>query len=84
MAREKSSDDYRDYVIRDGRFIGKFEEMYKKVYGNAKITISKAFEAQPVDAFVKVDSVNAAAGKIWLQTWYQPVPGLRLIRHGGG
>ncbi len=34
---------------------GKFEEMYKKVYGNAKITISKAFEAQPVDAFVKVD-----------------------------
>jgi sulfhydrogenase subunit delta len=34
---------------------GKFEEMYKKVYGNAKISISKAFEAQPVDAFVKVD-----------------------------
>ena len=35
-------------------------------------------------AFVKVDSVNAAAGKVWLQTWYQLVPGLRLIRHGGG
>ncbi len=34
---------------------GGYEERYKKVYGNAKITISKAFEAQPVDAFVKVD-----------------------------
>jgi sulfhydrogenase subunit delta len=33
----------------------KFDEMYKKVYGNAKIAISKAFEAQPIDAFVKVD-----------------------------
>ena len=34
---------------------GKWEEMYKKVYGNAKISVSKAFEAQPIDAFVKVD-----------------------------
>jgi sulfhydrogenase subunit delta len=34
---------------------GNFEERYKKVYGNAKITLSKAFEAQPIDAFVKVD-----------------------------
>jgi sulfhydrogenase subunit delta len=34
---------------------GKYDEMYKKVYGNAKISVSKAFEAQPVDAFVKVD-----------------------------
>jgi len=34
---------------------GGFEERYRKVYGNAKITVSKAFEAQPVDAFVKVD-----------------------------
>jgi len=34
---------------------GKYDEMYKKVYGDAKISISKAFEAQPVDAFVKVD-----------------------------
>lgn len=34
---------------------GKWEEMYKKVYGNAKINVSKAFEAQPIDAFVKVD-----------------------------
>ena len=34
---------------------GGYEERYKKVYGNAKITLSKAFEAQPVDAFVKVD-----------------------------
>lgn len=23
------SDDYHDYVIKDGKFIGKFEEMYK-------------------------------------------------------
>jgi sulfhydrogenase subunit delta len=34
---------------------GGWEERYKKVYGNAKITVSKAFEAQPIDAFVKVD-----------------------------
>jgi sulfhydrogenase subunit delta len=34
---------------------GKWDEMYKKVYGNAKINVSKAFEAQPIDAFVKVD-----------------------------
>lgn len=34
---------------------GGFDERYKKVYGNAKITVSKAFEAQPVEAFVKVD-----------------------------
>jgi len=34
---------------------GGFDERYKKVYGDAKITISKAFEAQPVDALVKVD-----------------------------
>jgi hypothetical protein len=32
-------------------------------------------------AFIKVDSVDAAGGKVWLQTWYQLVPGLRLIRH---
>ena len=32
-------------------------------------------------AFIKVDSVNAAVGKVWLQTWYQLVPGLRLVRH---
>ena len=34
---------------------GGYEERYKKVYGNAKITVSKAFEAQPINAFVKVD-----------------------------
>jgi len=34
---------------------GGYEERYKKVYGNAKINVSKAFEAQPIDAFVKVD-----------------------------
>lgn len=34
---------------------GGFDERFKKVYGDAKIAISKAFEAQPVDAIVKVD-----------------------------
>ncbi len=34
---------------------GGYDERFKNVYGDAKITISKAFEAQPVDAFVKVD-----------------------------
>jgi len=32
-------------------------------------------------AFIQVDSVNAAAGKIWLKTRFQLVPGLRLLRH---
>jgi hypothetical protein len=31
-------------------------------------------------AFIRVDSVDAAAGKVSLQTWFQLVPGLRLIR----
>ncbi len=34
---------------------GGYEERYKKVYGNAKISVSKAFEAQPIDSLVKVD-----------------------------
>ncbi len=34
---------------------GKWEERYKRVYGNAKITIAKANEAKPLDAVVKVD-----------------------------
>jgi len=32
-------------------------------------------------AFIKVDSVNAVTGKVWLQTWFQLVPDLKLIRH---
>jgi|TARA_B100000315_G_scaffold178802_1_gene167474 hypothetical protein len=27
--REIKSDDYHDYVIKDGRLIGEFEQMYK-------------------------------------------------------
>lgn len=34
---------------------GGWEERYKKVYGNAKITAATAMEAQPIDTFVKVD-----------------------------
>ena len=34
---------------------GGYEERFKKVYGDAKITLTRPFEAQPVDAFVKVD-----------------------------
>lgn len=34
---------------------GGYEERFKKVYGNAKITIAKPFEAKPIDQFVKVD-----------------------------
>jgi hypothetical protein len=32
-------------------------------------------------ALIQVDSVNAATGKVSLQSWYQLVPGLRLVRH---
>ncbi len=31
MARTESSGDYHDYVIKDGRFIGEFEQMYRAV-----------------------------------------------------
>ncbi|UCE80411.1 MAG: NADH:ubiquinone oxidoreductase [Methanobacteriota archaeon] len=34
---------------------GGFEDRYGGVYGDANITVTKAFEAQPVDAFVEVD-----------------------------
>ncbi len=34
---------------------GGYEERFKKVYGNAKISVSKPFEARPIDHFVKVD-----------------------------
>ena len=32
-------------------------------------------------ALVQVDNVNVASGQVWLKTWYQLVPGLRLMRH---
>jgi hypothetical protein len=31
-------------------------------------------------AFIRVDSVDAASGRVWLQARYQLVPGLRLVR----
>jgi hypothetical protein len=32
-------------------------------------------------ALIQVDSADVTAGKVWLQSWYQLVPGLRLVRH---
>ena len=32
-------------------------------------------------ALILVDSADQALGKVWLQSWYQLVPGLRLMRH---
>ncbi len=32
-------------------------------------------------ALIQVDSSNVTTGKVWLQTWYQLVPNLRLVRH---
>jgi hypothetical protein len=32
-------------------------------------------------AMIQVDSANVATGQVWLQSWYQLVPGLRLVRH---
>jgi len=32
-------------------------------------------------ALVQVDNINATSGQVGLRTWYQLVPGLRLIRH---
>ncbi len=35
---------------------GKWEERFKKVYGDVKFTVGKAMEAQPISKFVKVDA----------------------------
>ncbi|MBM3331015.1 fibronectin type III domain-containing protein [candidate division WOR-3 bacterium] len=32
-------------------------------------------------AMVKVDSFNLVSGRVWLKTWYQLVPGLRLVHY---
>jgi hypothetical protein len=32
-------------------------------------------------ALIQVDSADKASGKVWLQSWYQLVPRLRLMRH---
>jgi len=32
-------------------------------------------------ALIQVDSTDLATGRAWLQSWYQLVPGLRLMRH---
>jgi hypothetical protein len=32
-------------------------------------------------ALIQVDSIDEASGHIWLKSWYQLVPGLRLMRH---
>ena len=36
---------------------GKWEERFKKVYGDVEFTVGKAFEAQPIHKFVKVDVI---------------------------
>jgi len=32
-------------------------------------------------ALIQVDSVDVPSGRVWMQSWYQSVPGLRLIQH---
>ncbi|MBN2464241.1 hypothetical protein JXD38_01265, partial [candidate division WOR-3 bacterium] len=32
-------------------------------------------------ALIQVDSMNVTSGQVWLQSWYQLVPGLRLMQH---
>jgi hypothetical protein len=32
-------------------------------------------------ALIQVDSVDVSSGRVWMKSWYQLVPGLRLIRH---
>ncbi len=45
------------------------------------IAFLTAAEQQKHFALIQVDSFNVASGRVWLQTWYQLVPGLTLIRH---
>jgi hypothetical protein len=32
-------------------------------------------------ALIQVDSVDVSSGRVWMESWYQLVPGLRLIQH---
>jgi hypothetical protein len=32
-------------------------------------------------AVIQVDSVDVSTGRVWMKSWFQLVPGLRLIRH---
>jgi len=32
-------------------------------------------------ALIQVDSFNLSSGKVWMKSWYQLVPGLRLVHH---
>ena len=45
------------------------------------ISCYTAGEVQKHYALIQVDSVDAARGRVWVESWYQLVPGLRLIRH---
>ena len=40
-----------------------------------------AGEVEKHYALIQVDSMDAPTGRVWLKSWYQLVPGLRLIRH---
>jgi hypothetical protein len=40
-----------------------------------------AGETEKHYALIQVDSFDVTSGKLWIQSWYQLVPGLRLIRH---
>ena len=40
-----------------------------------------AGETEKHYALIQVDSFDMTSGKLWMRSWYQLVPGLRLIRH---
>jgi hypothetical protein len=40
-----------------------------------------AGETEKHYALIQVDSFDFASGRIWMKSWYQLVPGLRLVRH---
>jgi hypothetical protein len=40
-----------------------------------------AGETEKHYSLIQVDSIDAPAGRMWMKSWYQLVPGLRLIRH---
>ncbi|MBW1740300.1 MAG: methyltransferase domain-containing protein [Deltaproteobacteria bacterium] len=58
---EIKSNDYHDYVIKDGKFIGKFEEMYKKCE-NPWPETEEALEFSPVSSRTPV-IINAYGHK---------------------
>jgi hypothetical protein len=56
--------------------------IYSQVTGQpCYIAYAAAGKQEKHYALIQVDSMDATSGQVWLKSWYQLVPGLRLMRH---